>query len=757
MKIDYSLFPGRKIEKQEYEEKPPVFSVITPYYNASKYVDTTMKSLLNQTFPYWEWVITDDGCTEKKETEKLKEIEKQDKRIKVVHKKNEGPAAARDYAAEHISKQSKYIVLLDTDDMINKTYLECAYWTLETNKDASWTYCDSINFDGNEFTWTKWYQPEKMLKENLLVITSVIRKEAFFKVGGFGYKEKKIYEDWCLWLKLIREGMYPVRMSFYGCWYRQKSIQESELRQSNTENKERAMYLANEIAKDVVNPKEAIQYPKEDYNWDVIVEKFDGIIIPEKKKNNKIQILMMIPWMITGGADKFNLDIVKKINKEKYEFTIIMTEPNVNIWRQELEEYATVYDLTSFLNRRYWTSFVNYLIKKNHIDLIFNTNSLYGYAILPYLKIKYPQIPIMDYIHMEEWYWRNGGYSRDSSGISSVIDKTLVCNKNSEKILVNHFNRKPEEVSTIYIGVDEKVFDPSKYNKDEILKEMNINANGKYIISYICRIAEQKRPYLLLQIIKQLKERRNDFLFVIAGDGPFLQDMKKNAKRYKIYDNMVFLGNVKDTQKIYAISDITINCSIKEGVALTSYESLAMGVPVISSDVGGQKELINEKVGVIVPCLQDEEEILNFDYKQQEIFPYVEGIEKILNNIKSYKEETRKRILNAFTIDNMIQNIENAIDQTIKKPNVQKIENSKNMSKNIDIAKELIAKSLISESSDYDWLAKEFNRRNVDRDLKFENKPYEQTLEYKIKHPIYVILKRLHIYDSLKKIIKRGE
>ena len=43
MKVDYSLFPGRKIEKEEYEEKEPIFTVITPYYNASKYVDTTMK------------------------------------------------------------------------------------------------------------------------------------------------------------------------------------------------------------------------------------------------------------------------------------------------------------------------------------------------------------------------------------------------------------------------------------------------------------------------------------------------------------------------------------------------------------------------------------------------------------------------------------------------------------------------------------------------------------------------------------------
>ena len=394
--------------------------------------------------------------------------------------------------------------------------------------------------------------------------------------------------------------------------------------------------------------------------------------------------------------------------------------------------------------------------------MIFNTNSQYGYAILPYLKVKYPTIPIIDYIHMEEWYWRNGGYSRDSSSIASVIDKTYICNKNSEKILVDYFKRNPKDVETMYIGVDEKVFDPNKFDKKSCLEDLKINKDGKFIISYICRIAEQKRPYLLLEIIKRLQERRKDVLFVIAGDGPFLAEMKKKAKSYKIIDNMVFLGNVKDTSKVYAISDITINCSIKEGLALTAYESLAMGVPVISSDVGGQKELVNEKVGVIVPCMQKEEDIFNFDYQEQEIMPYVEGIEKILNNLEEYKKEARKRILNGFTIDNMIENMEEAFEKTIENPNQDKINSAQNMQEHIDICKELITKYFIASSPDYDWLAKEFNRKNVDRDWKFdkeENKRmyYERTLEYKIKHPFYVLLNKLHIYEKLKKIIKRGE
>ena len=132
---------------------------------------------------------------------------------------------------------------------------------------------------------------------------------------------------------------------------------------------------------------------------------------------------------------------------------------------------------------------------------------------------------------MEEWYNRKGGFSRDSSRIASFIDKTYVCNRNSEKVLVDYFKRDPKDIKTVYIGVDEEVYNPESFDKEKILKEKNIQTNGKYVISYICRITEQKRPFLLLEIIENLKKHRDDVIFIIAGDGPLLN---KKPKR-KIY------------------------------------------------------------------------------------------------------------------------------------------------------------------------------------------------------------------------------
>ena len=112
--------------------------------------------------------------------------------------------------------------------------------------------------------------------------------------------------------------------------------------------------------------------------------------------------------------------------------------------------------------------------------------------------------------------------------------------------------------------------------------------------------------------------------------------------------------------------DITINCSIKEGLALTTYESLSMGVPIVSADVGGHKELIDASCGIIVPLLQKEEDIREFVYQEEEVDNYVVAINTIIKDLDNYKKNSRKRIENQFTLTKMIQEMENEIDSCIK-------------------------------------------------------------------------------------------
>ena len=485
MNFDFSKEPGKKLEKQEYETKmEPVISIITPFYNSGKYIRQTVNSIINQTFPNFELLIIDDGSKDEESLKELEKIEKLDSRIKVFHKQNEGLAATRDYGAKKASKSSKYLCFIDDDDLIEPTYLECLYFSLITNPKASWAYTDSVGFEGQEYLWNKYFDSNKLKKQNDLVASSLIRKEDFEAVNGYELREKAVNEDWNFWLKLIAKGKFPVHVNFYGFWYRRKLKSSEFARVKN--NQKRNNEIISESAKKIKKRVKAIQYPRFNYDWDKIEDKINIETNIKRQNNNKTNILMIIPWMVMGGADQFNFDLISRLDKSKFDITIVSTEPAVNIYRQNFEQYATVYDLTTFLDQKYWPAFVNYLIEKNNINIILNTNSEFGYSMLPYLKAKYANIPIIDYVHMEEWYNRNGGYSRDSCSVASVIDKTLVCNENSRKILMDYFGRNTNEVETVYIGVDEKKYDPSKYNIQELKQKYNL-PEDKYIISYICR------------------------------------------------------------------------------------------------------------------------------------------------------------------------------------------------------------------------------------------------------------------------------
>lgn len=714
--FNFSLQPGKKIYKKiEYNEQKPIISVIIPFYNSRKYIEQTIITVLNQTFPYYEILIIDDGSKDEASLKKLEKIEKMDSRIKVFHKQNEGLAATRDFGASHASECTKYLMFLDDDDLIEPTFFECAYWTLETNKEASWAYADSLGFGTMEYTWNKYFNVDKLKKVNELISEAFVRKSDFNEVNGYELREKAVNEDWNFWLKLLSKDKYPVHMSFYGQWYRRKET--GELKKAS-ENQKRSLEIINETASKIKKEIHAIQYPRYKYNYDIIPEELPNLLIPKAKytEDGMINILFIIPWMITGGADLFNLNLVKGLDKRKFKVTIITTEPNKNVLRQYFEQdndnnkIANVYDLTSFLDQKYWLAFINYVIEKENINVILNSNSKFGYYCMPYLKTKYPNIPILDYVHMEEWYNRNGGYSRYSSMYSSVIDKTLTCNENSKKVLIEHFKRNERELETVYIGVDEEKFNPNNYNKEELIKKYIGENTNKKIITYICRISEQKRPLLLLEIIAKLKKERQDFKVLVVGDGNLLPKMKQKAQDLGLNEEIMFLGNITKTAEIYKISDITINCSLKEGLALTSYESLSMGIPVISSDVGGQKELVNNDVGKIVKVVQNEEDIYLEKYSEKEIQSYVDSINEILNNLEFYKSNCRKRILNNFTIKNMIQKMSIILEETAKKPNINKIENGKGLLNNINIGKELITTNLKNDEIEYKWECTEYEK-----------------------------------------------
>lgn len=99
------------------------FSIIIPCYNVEKYISKTLESVFNQTYQNFEIILINDGS--KDNTGKiLNNYSRKDKRIKVIHKENEGVSVVRNVGIENAI--GEYIYFLDGDDLIKNNLLERA-------------------------------------------------------------------------------------------------------------------------------------------------------------------------------------------------------------------------------------------------------------------------------------------------------------------------------------------------------------------------------------------------------------------------------------------------------------------------------------------------------------------------------------------------------------------------------------------------------------------------------------------------------
>ena len=149
---------------------------------------------------------------------------------------------------------------------------------------------------------------------------------------------------------------------------------------------------------------------------------------------------------------------------------------------------------------------------------------------------------------------------------------------------------------------------------------------------------------------------------------------------------------------------------------------------MVTADVGGQKELINDNVGKVIKLRQNEKDIYNEIYSNEEVHDYVDGINTILDNTKEYEKKCRQRIIKYFTIDKMIEKMSNILQKTYQGPNEIKIQNGKSLNKNLNICKELITTNLKNDEIEYRWECTEYEKRIYGRAYSMQGMNYKKEI-----------------------------
>ncbi len=132
-------------------------------------------------------------------------------------------------------------------------------------------------------------------------------------------------------------------------------------------------------------------------------------------------------------------------------------------------------------------------------------------------------------------------------------------------------------------------------------RELNLAPDAD-VVSTVGRLTAIKQHRLFLDAIAAAARSRPTLVALIAGDGELRADLERHAAQIGIADRVRFLGWRRDLATIYAATDVFLLTSRNEGTPVALIEAMASGVPGVSTDVGGVKDVINsDAVGARVP------------------------------------------------------------------------------------------------------------------------------------------------------------
>ena len=368
------------------------------------------------------------------------------------------------------------------------------------------------------------------------------------------------------------------------------------------------------------------------------------------KKGHEVKIIL--PENIKVTNDKIhpvyfkNNEIIK--NQLPFNFPCFTTHPRST---------QTFYELNDEQLTQYISAFKKVIeeeIKNFNPDII-HAGHIW---VLTSLATKY-NIPVITTAHGTDLI----GYSKDSRYHKYALDaamnssEIITISKKNNDLVKSIFPFATDKTTLIPNGYNPDIFYKEKLNKEQVLNELGINKNYKKIVCFAGKFTEAKGIDILLKAAQIYEDEET--LTLLAGNGELFDEMKKLANDLRL-KNTIFLGNQPHNilRKIYNIADVSVVPSRNEAFGLVVIEALGCQTPVIGTNEGGIKDIINNDVGIVFP---------KNDYVTlaKEILKVLNK-EKIFNNeyIGKYAEENYTQDI---TTDKLIKIYEKHINSKVKK------------------------------------------------------------------------------------------
>lgn len=332
--------------------------------------------------------------------------------------------------------------------------------------------------------------------------------------------------------------------------------------------------------------------------------------------------VLMLSWEYppqnVGGLAQHVYDLTKAMSKQQHQIHIItIGAPGIPSYEKIYGVHVyrvTPYKLSSpdFIT---WVMQLNIAMLEKCLSLVNNTKKPFDVIHAHDWLVAYTaralkhalQIPLIATIHATE-YGRNNGLHNDMQRHISDIEwwltyeawRVIVCSRYMYDQQKQVFQIPADKLLIIPNGVESKnctEYPPSETSL-QVLKRKHYATPDEKIVFYIGRLVREKGVQVLLEAAPKILHHQANTKFIIAGKGPYLLELKRQARRMQLESQVYFTGYVDDDTKntIYNFADVAVFPSLYEPFGIVALEAMAARTPIVVSDTGGLAEIITHGV-----------------------------------------------------------------------------------------------------------------------------------------------------------------
>ena len=319
-----------------------------------------------------------------------------------------------------------------------------------------------------------------------------------------------------------------------------------------------------------------------------------------------IKVLFFIESLSGGGAEKVLCDIVKGLDKAKYDITVKTVTDN-GIYDEEVKrtcKYESIlkvkYNQSTFLKKIVYkikyklmyslpAKYIYKLIVRERYDIEiafvegYATKIIGSYRISGVKKIAWVHVDPIERSYADNYF----NSISDHSECYSSFDRIICVSDSVKRAFLEKYQIEGDKVIKIYNPI----------NKNNIIeKALQYKSNipkSTFRLVTVGRLVKEKGFDRLLRCISRLKNIDNIYTeLIILGEGDLKSQFMEYIKENNLIQNVKLLGFKKNPYPYIASADLFVCSSRAEGFSLVIAEALVLGVPVISTNCSGPNELL---------------------------------------------------------------------------------------------------------------------------------------------------------------------